>query len=143
MYLRVQWWEMLGHKIDLTKPHDAAKNVNGVLMVDAKALYDAAKNGEIQSAGLNLKEKYTALELMAIVEHMEQQGTELRWCNSDQQLADGLTKASAQERLNSEVPDVGTDVKCGPWPTTRASLRQRRSGSSTRCAARLRRSSAM
>lgn len=53
----------------------------------------------IQSAGLNLKAKYTALELMAIVEHMERQATELRWCNSDQQLADGLTKASAQDRL--------------------------------------------
>eukprot|EP00435_Cladocopium_sp_Y103_P068282 s815_g31.t1 len=99
MYLRVQWWEMLGNRIDLTKAEDAAKNVKGIMVVDAKALYDAAKNGEIQSAGLNLKEKYTALELMAIVEHLERQGTELRWCNSDQQLADGLTKASAQDRL--------------------------------------------
>ena len=36
---------------------------------------------------------------MAIVEHLERQSTTLRWCNSDQQLADGLTKPSAQERL--------------------------------------------
>ena len=42
MYLRVQWWEMLGHKIDLTKADETAKNVHAIIMVDAKALYDAA-----------------------------------------------------------------------------------------------------
>lgn len=48
---------------------------------------------------MNVKEKYTALELMGLVQHIEEQKTKLRWCNSDQQLADGLTKASAQDRL--------------------------------------------
>ena len=99
MYLRVQWREMLGYPVDLNQADKSAAKVKGVLVVDAKALYDAATGGEIQSAGLNMKEKYTALELMGIMQHIKEQRTELRWCNSDQQLADGMTKASAQDRL--------------------------------------------
>ena len=44
-------------------------------------------------------EKYTALEILALVQNMKLQGTELRWCNSDMQLADGLTKVGAQDRM--------------------------------------------
>ena len=36
---------------------------------------------------------------MAIVEHLERQSTTLRWCNSDQQLSDGLTKTGAQDKV--------------------------------------------
>jgi hypothetical protein len=39
------------------------------------------------------------LEVLAMVNQFEKQQTVLRWCNSDQQLADGLTKSTAQDKL--------------------------------------------
>jgi hypothetical protein len=39
----LEWWEMLGHTVDLTDPEAAAKHVPGILVIDAKALYDAAQ----------------------------------------------------------------------------------------------------
>eukprot|EP00435_Cladocopium_sp_Y103_P011911 s1821_g3.t1 len=96
MYLRLEWWEMLGHSINLQDPETAAKNVQGILVIDAKALFDAA---QADTTSYNVKEKYTALEVLAMVNHFNNQQTILRWCNSDQQLADGLTKSSAQDKL--------------------------------------------
>ena len=40
MYLRVQWREMCGHEIDLRKPAEAAKQVKGIVVTDARSLYD-------------------------------------------------------------------------------------------------------
>ena len=99
MFMRVQWTEMLGHDIKLDEPAEAASKTPGVLVINAKALFDAAKNGDIQSSAFSMKEKYTALELLGLVQHMIEQKTELHWCNSDAQLADGLTKTSAQDRI--------------------------------------------
>lgn len=99
MFLRVQWQEMLGREVDITKPEEAAKLTRGALVIDAKALFDAAKNGSLQTSAFSMKDKYSALEILALVQNLEKQGTELRWCNSDAQLADGLTKMSAQDRL--------------------------------------------
>ena len=99
MFMRVQWTEMLGHDIKLDEPAESASKTPGVLVIDAKALFDAAKNGDIQSSAFSMKEKYTALELLGLVQHLSAQKTELRWCNSDAQLADGLTKTSAQDRI--------------------------------------------
>ena len=96
MFLRLQWWEMLGNPVNLADPENSAKNVPGILVIDAKALYDAAQT---DTSSYNIKEKYTALEVLAMVNHFQKQQTVLRWCNSDQQLADGLTKSAAQDKL--------------------------------------------
>ena len=96
MFLRLQWWEMLGNPVNLADPENSAKNVPGILVIDAKALYDAAQT---DTSSYNVKEKYTALEVLAMVNHFQKQQTVLRWCNSDQQLADGLTKSAAQDKL--------------------------------------------
>ena len=66
--------------MDLAKPEECTKKTKGVLVVDAKALYDAASNGEIQTSAFSMWEKYTALEL---VEIMGRQDTHMRWCDSD------------------------------------------------------------
>ena len=42
MFIRTQWSEMSGFLVDLAKPEECAKKAKGVLVVDAKALYDAA-----------------------------------------------------------------------------------------------------
>ena len=99
MFIRAQWREMLGDTINLQQPEDVIKRIRGILVTDAKALFDAASNGEIQTSAFSMKEKYTALELLGLVQNMEKQGTELRWANSDAQLADGMTKISAQDRI--------------------------------------------
>ena len=99
MFIRAQWREMLGDTINLQQPEDVIKRIRGILVTDAKALFDAASNGEIQTSAFSMKEKYTALELLGLVQNMEKQGTELRWVNSDAQLADGMTKISAQDRI--------------------------------------------
>ena len=99
MFIRAQWREMLGDDINLQSPEDVIKRVRGILVTDAKALFDAASNGEIQTSAFSMKEKYTALELLGLVQNMEKQGTELRWVNSDAQLADGMTKISSQDSI--------------------------------------------
>ena len=99
MFIRTQWSEMSGFAVDLAKPEECAKKTKGVLVVDAKALYDAASNGEIQTSAFSMREKHTALELLGLVENMGRQDTQMRWCDSDAQLADGLTKLSAQDRV--------------------------------------------
>ena len=50
MFLRVQWQEMLGKEVDITKPEEAARLTRGALVIDAKALFDAAKNGSLQTS---------------------------------------------------------------------------------------------
>ena len=56
---------MSGFPVYLAKPEECTKKTKGVLVVDAKALYDAASNGEIQTSAFSIREKYTALELLA------------------------------------------------------------------------------
>ena len=48
-----------------------------------------------------MKDKYSALELLVLTQNLEKQQTSLRWVNSSQQLADGLTKPSAQDALRA------------------------------------------
>ena len=99
MYLRAEWRELLGDDVDLRHPEEAVKKVRGVLVTDAKALYDALMKGELQTSACNFKEKYTGLEVLGLIENLQRQGTTLRWVNSAAQLADGMTKVSAQDRV--------------------------------------------
>eukprot|EP00435_Cladocopium_sp_Y103_P048347 s363_g14.t1 len=67
------------------------------LVTDAKALYDMLQQKDIPQ--MNSKEKHTALEVLGLSQHLLEQGTILRWCNSDQQLSDGMTKIGAQDKI--------------------------------------------
>ena len=97
MFVRIMWREMLGDVLDLRDPSSAARKMRGVLVIDAKALYDSIQQGDLPS--FQSKEKYTALEVLSLTQNLDQQGTVLRWCNSDMQLADGMTKIGAQDRM--------------------------------------------
>ena len=55
------------------------------------------------SPGAKLAERRTAIEIQICVERMQAAGGALRWCNSHQQLADGMTKASARTKLAHEL----------------------------------------
>ena len=76
-----------------------ASKIAGACIIDAKSVYDAFYKGEGASSGFSLKEKYAALDLLAITENLRRQNTALLWVASDAQLADGLTKAAAAEAL--------------------------------------------
>eukprot|EP00959_Pyramimonas_sp_CCMP1952_P289053 6045295-Pyramimonas_sp.AAC.1 len=65
------------------------------LVVDAKALYDAAQKESITS----FQDKRTGIEVLALRERMEATMTRWRWVSSGRQCADGLTKIAARQLL--------------------------------------------
>eukprot|EP00439_Symbiodinium_sp_Y106_P058651 s5262_g8.t1 len=95
-YSRLSWREMIGDEIKGTLPEEVSRRVPGYLVVDAKAMYDSLSKGVLVASQ---KDKYTGLELFALGQHLDAQQTTLLWCDSDHQLADGLTKASKQDVL--------------------------------------------
>eukprot|EP00435_Cladocopium_sp_Y103_P039144 s2970_g10.t1 len=99
MYVRAEWAELTGYDLDLRRPEDVTSKIPGAVIIDAKSVYDAFYKGEGASAAFSLKEKYAALDLMAITENLRRQNTPLLWVASDAQLADGLTKAAAADAL--------------------------------------------
>ena len=71
---------------------EGVREVRACLCVDAKSIYDClAKQVQMQS----LAEKRTALELMAFERCIEETGLIVRWCHSEANLSDSLTKAAA------------------------------------------------
>ena len=99
MYLRVQWREMCGHEIDLKRPAQAAQQVKGIVVTDARSLYDLLHKKDLNSAAGGLKEKYTALEALSLLERLQMTDTEVRWVHSDAQVADALTKPNPSGSL--------------------------------------------
>ena len=99
MFARLTWAELLGTRVSLEKTLPAIRRVPAVLITDARALFDALEKGSIASSGYSMKDKYTALEMQALSQHVEEQGSILQWVDSDHQLADGLTKIQKQDVL--------------------------------------------
>ena len=60
-------------------------------------MYDTLAKADPGMSSFNVKYKYTSLELMGINENLRNQKTELCWCDSDHQVADGLTKSAKQD----------------------------------------------
>ena len=69
-------------------------------ITDARALYDASVS---KAPEMKLAEKRTAIEIKMSCERMAALAGMLRWCNSHQQLADGMTKTSARLKLAVEL----------------------------------------
>ncbi|CAE7443334.1 RE1 [Symbiodinium sp. CCMP2592] len=99
MWCRLTWREMLGDDINLASPAEFTSKTKAYLIIDARGVYDALLKGADFSSGFNLRDKYSALDLMGVSDQLKAQGTLLEWCDSDHQLADGLTKSSKQDSL--------------------------------------------
>ena len=69
-------------------------------ITDARALFHASNS---KAPGMKLAEKRTAIEIKMACERMAAAGGVLKWCNSHQQLADGVTKVSARQKLAMEL----------------------------------------
>ncbi len=65
------------------------------LVIDAKALYDAAQKEHVHS----FNDKRTGIEVMVLKERMKASDTIWRWVSSERQYADGLTKFAARQLL--------------------------------------------
>ena len=72
-------------------------------MTDCKSLFDAVTR--IESSGLHLTEKRTALEILSLKERSGGRGVKHLWISGDQNLADALTKTnlSALESLQKAM----------------------------------------
>jgi len=92
MFVRLAWAELCGIPIDMKCPTEAIKQIKGVLIVDAKSVYDILKKRTLNSAALGLRDKHVSLEILCLLEAVERLKTETRWVHSEAQLADGLTK---------------------------------------------------
>ena len=73
--------------------HEISK-VGGCLIIDAKGVFDAIHRSE--SAALSMQDKRWAVEGLALREAFGRIRTLLRWCHSEANVADALTKADNQ-----------------------------------------------
>ena len=84
----------------LLKDADAAmRSMPSVMILDSKNLYDAM--ARIETSGLHLEEKRTAIDVLSIRERSRHAGFVVKWVDSDQQLADGLSKPNNYDHLHS------------------------------------------
>ena len=85
--------------IDLRRPDEVLKLLpEAIAITDCKSLYDALEKNE--SLGLGLSERRTSIEVMATKQQLRATGLKTKWVNSDRQLADVLTKATAPRRVS-------------------------------------------
>ena len=71
--------------------------IPAAVICDAKNMYDAVTR--IVSSGLQLRRKRLSLEVLSIKERCESTNSVLRWVDSDQQMADDLTKMFSVDRI--------------------------------------------
>ena len=90
MYARLTWAEMNGHRGELKEKDQWIRSVPATMVIDARALMTRWKG---------MKDKFSALETLALSQSMVTLGTQLQWTDSDHQLADGLTKIQKQDTL--------------------------------------------
>ena len=90
--VRLLWGELLGRNPEETTINQTVASVKTVTVIDAKSVYDCL----VKRTGLQqLAEKRTGLELLAYAKCVEEVGIETRWCHSEANLADSLTKINA------------------------------------------------
>ena len=97
MFARLTWAEMNGCKGELKEKDDWIRSIPATMVIDARALYDALERGDLTIS--NMKDKFSALETLALSQSMTSLSTYLQWTDSDHQLADGLTKIQKQDTL--------------------------------------------
>lgn len=88
---------MTPQKMSLKCPDDLLSTFSSCLVCDARNIFDGIV--KVETSGLQMEEKRTAIELLAIKERLKQARVELKWVDGEQELADGLTKPWKHEPL--------------------------------------------
>ena len=96
--MRLQLAEFMGYPMCRDNVSETVKRVTGVLVVDAKSIYD---NMYGAAGPLGMEEKRTAIEMLGIQEGITEQEAIVRWCHGEANLADGLTKETARTQLDN------------------------------------------
>ena len=84
-------------KLDLRKADSYLQTFPSCMVCDARNIFDGVV--KVETSGLQMEEKRTAIELLAIKERLSQARVELKWVDGDQEMADGLTKPWKHESL--------------------------------------------
>lgn len=98
MFVRLEWVEMHGKNIPLREPISVIKEVPGVVVTDAKSLFDIIMKGPNMTSRYGLKEKYSVLDMLSVFQRLELCGTHTAGSTAVQ-LADALTKSMANSSL--------------------------------------------
>ena len=98
LFTRLQLAEFLGYPLCRDNVAETVKRVPGVLVVDAKSIYD---NMYGAAGPLGMEEKRTAIEMLGIQEGITTQEAIVKWCHGEANLADGLTKETARTQLDN------------------------------------------
>ncbi|CAK0856800.1 unnamed protein product [Prorocentrum cordatum] len=93
--------------------HDTAMTYLGEspFITDAKCLYDASRSA---TAGLGIAEKRTAIEVNIVNEQLAEVNARWTWVNTQQQMADGLTKLSARQMMADVLRRGVHALRCDP-----------------------------
>ena len=83
--------------MDLRVADEYLRTFESGLIVDARNIYDGLSR--VESSGLQMEEKRTAIGLLAIKERLHQAAVDLKWVDGEQEHADGLTKSGCHEPL--------------------------------------------
>lgn len=70
---------------------ECLQQMKSVIVTDSKNMYDSVM--KIESSGLQLEERRLAVEVLSYRDRLQAAGIDCRWVDSDQQLADTLSKA--------------------------------------------------
>lgn len=95
---KLGFWDMdHSERLDLRRADDYLSSFLSCLVCDARNIFDGIVR--VETSGLHMEEKRTAIELLAIKERLKQANVNLKWVDGDQELADGLTKPWRHEPL--------------------------------------------
>ena len=69
----------LGHEYPTMSPQESVIKVPGTLVADARSLYDIVIKGDMNSSGLGLRDKYSALEVLSILQRLKMRDATVLW----------------------------------------------------------------
>ena len=127
MYVRLQYLEMIGHDLPLIDPATIVQRVKGIMVTDAKSLYDVIQKGPMNTSGLGLKEKYSVLDMLSVFQRLSKCSTETRWVHSEAQLADAMTKHVPGSALIRVLQEGTWTLKHDPQFISAKRLKKQRS----------------
>ncbi|CAK0820802.1 unnamed protein product [Prorocentrum cordatum] len=120
------WAALIYDGVDITKDESTRMAGEPALVVDAKALYDAAQKESIAS----FQDKRTGIEVLALRGRMEATMTRWRWVSSERQCADGLAKIAARQLLADRLRHGWLQLKHDPnYPAAKKKTKEERQDS--------------
>ena len=91
---------------------EALRGMKSVIVTDSKNMYDSINR--IESCGLQLEEKRLAIEILSFRKRIHAAGISCKWVDSDQQLADNLSKAFVYETMLKVFQSFGVSLLFDP-----------------------------